>query len=224
MHNFNDNSLPYDNLITAQILDAVELELMDKASAHGDYDEKTEEHKKQTATSHKLRVEIVTDIDKTKTLLTAPAGCTLDMSFVDTIWLRIIDLFNQSQPEPDPEIDDMLSDFDDFNDDFSLEPDYEFLFGENDDDGVEDEFGLKEAGPKSAWEGCNVTLSLKNEAGVYFISSYFQLEDGKADLLKLIVDDDVGNPQYRTTGDQENPFELKISITSLDQPIQTKRF
>ncbi len=92
MHNFNDNSLPYDNLITAQILDAVELELMDKASAHGAYDEKTEAQKKQTATSHKLRVEIVTDIDKTKTLLTAPAGSTLDMSFVDTIWLKIIEL------------------------------------------------------------------------------------------------------------------------------------
>jgi len=227
MKDSSNKPLPYDSSITALILDTIELALLDKKSKPIQFDDMSNTTKEHTATCRKLKVEIATDIDKTKTMLTTPRGTKLDTSFVDYVWLRIIELFAQ-EDEPEQE---QGSGFDDYfeelpgleDDDFTLDTDYDFLFGEDDNLELDAEPECEQVKPSDVWTGFNVAISLKSEKGSYFISSYFKMGEETLDLAKLIIDGEDKDCPYSASGCHNSPFLLKISITTLDQPIITKR-
>ena len=68
----SNKPLPYDSSITALILDTIEMAMMEKKSKPASFEEGPNSIQGQTKTSRKLRVEISTDLDKTKTMLTTP--------------------------------------------------------------------------------------------------------------------------------------------------------
>ena len=224
----SNKPLPYDSSITALILDTIEMAMMEKKTKPASFDEGSDGFQGQTKTSRKLRVEISTDLDKTKTMLTTPRGVSLDTSFADFVWLKIIELFAQdddSGPESDPVFDEYFDDNDLDSelgpDEFDFEPDYDFLIEDDDQYDPDEDPDLVK--PSDIWTGFNVTISLKNEKGSYFISSYFKMGEESLDLAKLIIDGDDNNCKYSASGCHDSPFLLRISITSLDQPIITKR-
>jgi hypothetical protein len=228
MNDHSNKPLPYDSSITAMILDTIEMAMMEKKSKPAPFDEGSNSVQGQTKTSRKLRVEISTDIDKTKTMLTTPRGVSLDTSFADFVWLKIIELFAQedeSGSESEQVFDECFEDNDlggDFAaDEFDFEPEYDFLIEDDDQYEADEEEDLVK--PSDIWTGFNVTISLKNEKGSYFISSYFKMGEETLDLAKLIIDGDDKDCKYSASGYHSSPFLLKISITSLDQPIITKR-
>ena len=224
----SNKPLPYDSSITALILDTIEMAMMEKKSNPAPFEEGANAIQGQTKTSRKLRVEISTDIDKTKTMLTTPRGVSLDTSFADFVWLKIIELFAQ-EDESEPESESIFDEFFDDNDfdsdlepdQFDFEPEYDFLI--EDDDQYEPDQESELVKPSDIWTGFNVTISLKNEKGSYFISSYFKMGEETLDLAKLIIDGNDKDCKYSASGYHSSPFLLKISITSLDQPIITKR-
>jgi len=218
----NDWSLPYDSSITTQILDVVDMALVQKTSNAPSSEQNPTANKQLTKTGRKLRVEITTDIDKTKTIVNTPGRIVLDSFFVDFVWLKIIELFsdkNADEPEPD-DIDGMIAELDQFDD----EPDFGF-FPEA-DSLLEDEPELNPEIEDNPGQPCgfNISISLISNIGSYFISSYFDIGGENLDLAKLIVDGNTNKKKHIPTGLKNSPFLLKISLTSLDEPIVTNRF
>lgn len=218
-----DGLLPYDNSIIAQILDVIDLVLIEKTSNLPVEEKKPKTTKEKTKINRKLRVEIITDIDKTKTQLSIPDNIIFDTAFLDYLWLKVIQLFAGEKDEEDA--DGLIENLDDFEE-FSDEPDYDVAYDSDpwlkaESEGTEPEDDEPE---ENTWTSFNVSISIVSDSGSYFISSYFQLGEKNLDLAKLVVDGSAGKLNNHAFNRKNSPSLLRISITSLDEPVPTKRF
>jgi hypothetical protein len=225
--------LPYDPVITEIILAEIEYVI-----AHT-----TNSSEGKIAIEQMIKVIVKTDRSRTTNTL-SHHNIGLSNQFVESIWCKIVNELgeawkeeNQGRYATEPFCNEFLGlftdDEDEIEDENKDEDDFDpfedsfyddYTYPNDNHDSIEDtppDDPTNQDNDSPVWTGFNITLRFQTQKGLYFLTSYLRLNEEGMDLKKMVMD--FSNSDEYCTGENK-PDCLEIIITTLTDPILTKRF